>query len=71
MTNSSRRTPGGTYGLQRPLRMGRGREQFIVPLSHGALGGIRCWHDLYNGESEWLDWALSQVALPPVTQIIC
>jgi hypothetical protein len=70
MTNSSWRTPGGTYGLQRPLRMGRGRETFIVPLSHGALGGIRCWHDLYNGESEWLDWALSQVALPPVTQII-
>ena len=70
MTRSSWRTPGGSYGLERLLPMGRGRATFIVPLGHGALGGIRCWHDLYDVESKWLDWALRQVALPPVSQII-
>ncbi len=69
MTGSSWRTPGGTYGLERPLPMGRGRATFIIPLGPGALGGIRRWHDLYNGESGWLDWALSQAGLPSVAQI--
>ena len=69
LTRCSWRTPGGTYGLDRPLPMGRGRMTFIVPLGHGALGGIRCWHDLYDGESGWLDWALGRAALPAVAQI--
>ena len=70
MTSSSWRTPGGTYGLERLLPMGRCRATFIVPLGHEALGGIRRWHDLYDGESAWLDWALSQAALPSVAQIM-
>jgi hypothetical protein len=68
--STSRRTPRGTYGLERLLPMGRGHATFIVPLGHEALGGIRRWHDLYNDESGWLDWALSQAALPSVAQIM-
>jgi hypothetical protein len=39
MAKDSWRTPGGTYGLERPLPMGRGRATFIVPLGHDALRG--------------------------------
>jgi hypothetical protein len=50
--------------------MGRGRATFIVPLGHDALRGIRGWHDLYDTEDGWLDWALSQVALPSIAEIM-
>lgn len=27
------------------------------------------WHELYNAEESWLDWALKQAGLPPCDQI--
>lgn len=50
--------------------MGRGRATFIVPLGDDALRGIRRWHDLYDTEDGWLDWALSQVELPAIAEIM-
>jgi hypothetical protein len=70
MAKDSWRTPGGTYGLERLLPMGRGRATFIVPLGDDALRGIRRWHDLYDTEDGWLDWALSQVELPSIAEIM-
>ena len=70
MAKDSWRTPGGTYGLERLLPMGRGRATFIVPLGDDALRGIRRWHDLYDTEDGWLDWALSQVELPAIAEIM-
>ena len=40
------------------------------PLGPGALGGIRRWHDLYDSESGWPEWALGQAELPSIAEII-
>lgn len=69
MSTASFRTKNGSYGLQRPLPAGRGRATFIVPLRREALGGIRRWHDLYDSEGAWLDWALNQAGLPAIAEI--
>jgi hypothetical protein len=70
ISRASFRTKSGSYGLERPLPMARGRATFIVPLRSEAIGGIRRWHDLYDTEGNWLDWALSQADLPGVRDIM-
>jgi len=50
MNAASFRTKNGSYGIERPLPMGRGRAAFIVPLRAETLGGIRRWYDLYDSE---------------------
>jgi hypothetical protein len=69
MRTCSWRTASGSYGLERPLPLGRARATFIVPLSSSALGGVRHWHDIYDSEPDWLGWAL-QACLPTAAEIL-
>ena len=62
-------TASGSYGLERPLPLARGRATFIVPLQENARIGTTLWRDLYNDEAAWLDWALGQAGLPSTGKI--
>lgn len=65
----STRTADRCYGFVRPLPGHRVRETIIIPLTAAARSEADIWAELYNTESTWLDWALSQTGLPDCEQI--
>ena len=65
----SYRSASGSYALERPLPLARGRATFIIPLQEGFQQGITLWRDLYDDEASWLDWALAQAGLPSIAAI--
>jgi hypothetical protein len=65
----------GAVGVRRLLTPLRVRETLIIPLGSEATeprtthSGRTIWRELYGEEPGWLDWALEQLALPPVSAI--
>jgi hypothetical protein len=59
----------GSYGIERPLPLARGRASFIVPLRENSRPDVALWRDLYADEAAWLDWALGQAGLPSIAEI--
>jgi len=55
---------GGAIGLRGLISPVRVRESVVVPLHEAAQRDADIWVQLYDGESAWLDWALSQLDLP-------
>jgi hypothetical protein len=65
----STRTTDRCYGFVRPLPGHRVRETMIIPVTTAGQSEADIWAQLYNTESTWLDWALSQAGLPACQEI--
>ena len=65
----SARLTGGGFALRRPLEPGRVRETVIVPITPIGQIGAYSWLELYDEEDTWLEWALTQVELPPAAHV--
>jgi hypothetical protein len=59
----------GTVGLCRHLPMARVREAVVVPLTAEGKSHLAAVVELFQGEPEWLAWALRQLGLPELHEI--
>lgn len=55
---------GGGFAMALNLPSFRARETIIIPLQIGHDNDVAEWVEMYNGEPDWLDWALQQAGLP-------
>ncbi len=55
-------------GLRRAIHPLRARETLVMPFHPAARLGSEDWLALNDAEAGWLDWALQQRCLPPVSE---
>jgi hypothetical protein len=60
----------GLVAIRRCLPFSRVRETLLIPADPEALPTASCWADMYAHEASWLDWALAEVDLPPINEIL-
>jgi len=60
----------GTIAIRRNLPFHRVRETIIVPMTQAGRANAGVWAHLYEGEPNWLDWALADASLPAVADLL-
>jgi hypothetical protein len=65
-----RHTPTGAIGLRYPVVPWRAREAIIIPLRDTARPAAEQWRTVFGAERDWLPWALSEMGLPTLEEIL-
>jgi hypothetical protein len=63
-------TSAGGFGLRYAVAPGRARETIVIPIRTGGSEGPDLWRALFDAERDWLAWALAEVGLPPIDEIL-
>lgn len=61
---------GPAVAVRRAIAPVRARETLIVPLRDDAIAAVGDWEALADAESSWLEWALLQVGLPSLGEVL-
>ena len=60
----------GTVGLRRLLPVSRVRETVLIPLTPDGRKELPLFVELFDAERAWLPWALEQLDLPRLDEIV-
>ena len=60
----------GLIGIRRNLPFMRVRETLIMPTGDSPCSPAQTWSDLYADEFQWMGWALNELRLPRLEEIL-
>jgi len=63
-------TPTATIGIRYPVVPWRAREPIIIPLHEHARHTAHAWRMLFDSERDWLNWAMVELKLPSVDEML-